>query len=336
MSLNRDTVGKVDLDEFVKAVSGIYINKDKVRSVWDVWLHANHHAAAIGEEVRKAKPGEKLLIEIADFAMWLFTFAGKIRGTFDIFVDDGSFNNRFEENTIRTKKGFSDIIWDKYPGICPVCFWHRSENGVGLSSPEFNKVCDCLIKEIENRDQSKKREHVEKLRRYAAEHIGERPANVDLWQAMFQKIFEANLRHVSLVDIGFHLLEEVGEVSNSMVRMYTYKTGRGGNFRKNEPKWRQVWLEEEIADVASWLFTLLNHLRFVPEIANAFQKYVFQGAKPIQFDEDIKLSRIIWNRYGNEGIGEFMCPHCKKQICRCPILLIQDRGKYRRMAEYMS
>jgi len=336
MTLSRGTIGNIDLDQFVATVSGIYINKDKMRSVWDVWLHATHHAAAIGEEVRKAKPGEELLIEIADFTMWLFTFAGKIREQFDVTATTVDPKNKFEEHTIRTDKGFSDIIWAKYPGICPVCFWHRNEAGVEFSSDDFRKACDCLVREIENRDQSKKRKHVISLREYAQNHDKEKPLNVDDWQFMFRRIYEANLRHVSLIDIGFHLLEEVGEVSDSMVRMYTYKTGEGGDFKKFEPKWRQTWLEEEIADVASWLFTLVNHLRFVPEIANAFQKYVFQGVEPIRLEEDIRLSRIIWNRYGNEGLGKFVCPFCKSTICECPILLIQNGTDYERLVEYRS
>lgn len=330
MALSGSTIGRVDLDKFVEAVSGIYINKDKERSVWDVWLHATHHAAAIGEEVRKSIPGEKLLVEIADFAMWLFTFAGKIRGALNISVNEGNFDNKFEEITIRTECGFSDIIWYKYPDICPVCFWHRNEKNIDNCSPEFIKACDCLIHEIETRDQSEKREHVAKLRRYAKDRVDGKPNDVDGWQYMFRNIFEANLRHIDLVDIGFHLLEEVGEVSDSMVRMYTYKTGKDGDFKKNEWKWRRIWLEEEIADVASWLFTLVNHLRSVPEIANAFQKYLYQ-AEPLRLDSDIKLSRIIWNRYGNEGSGEWFCPYCKQKICRCPILLVGDIGNYKKM-----
>lgn len=335
MTLNRNTIGSVDLDKFVDAASGIYVDKDKTRSVWDVWLHATHHAAAIGEEVRKSKPGEKLLIEIADFAMWLFTFAGKIKGNFSTFVDDGSFQNRVEENTIKADKGFSDIIWNKYPGMCPVCFWHRYENGVDLSSGEFSKACDCLIREVETRNQSKKREHLVELRNYAKDHIAEKPTDVDGWQFMFRKIYEANLRLIDFVDIGFHLLEEVGEVSNSMVRMYTYKTGKEGDFRRLEPKWRQIWLEEEIADVTSWLFTLVNHLRFVPEIANTFQRYLY-AADPYRLAEDIRLSRIVWNRYGNDGLAEFICPFCKRKICRCPILLIKDKANYGTLIKHAS
>ena len=73
MKITQDTVGTLTLDEFVARVVGIYQAKDEKRSIYDIWLHATHHASSIGEEVRKFKPGQKLFIEIADFAMWLFS-----------------------------------------------------------------------------------------------------------------------------------------------------------------------------------------------------------------------------------------------------------------------
>jgi NTP pyrophosphatase (non-canonical NTP hydrolase) len=332
--INTKTIGKLDLDKFVEAVSGIYIKKDEERSIWDVWLHATHHASAIGEEVRKSVPGEKLLIEIADFAMWLFTFVGKIKGNFSTFDSNCKSEGEIEELTIRAQYGFSDIIWLKYPGICPVCFWHRIEKKIDPTSAGFNHSCDCLLYEVEKRDQSKKREHVARLRQYAREHMANKPKDVDNWQCMFQQIYEANLRHINLVDIAFHLLEEVGEVSDSMVRMYTFTTGENGNFKQDEPKWRQIWLEEEISDVASWLFTLINHLKFIPEIAKAFEKYLYQGAEPFNFNENYKLSRIIWNRYGNEGLGKFICPSCKKEICECELLFVKDNALYQKLLQF--
>lgn len=330
MSMSRDTIGNVPLDEFVKTVSGVYKRQDKKRSIWDVWLHANHHAAAIGEEVRKSKPGEKLLVEIADFSMWLFTFAGKIRGTYQA-VNDDTLN--IEEFTIRSEMEFSDIIWNKYPKLCPVCFWNRVKIGLKPSDPAFIEACDCLVHEVEDRDQSKKRVHVVKLRNYAKDNLDKKPISVDDWQNMFRQIFEANLRNLKLADIAFHLLEEVGEVSDSMVRMYTFHTGHKGDFKRSEPKWRQVWLEEELADVTSWLFTLVNSLRFVPEIVKDFQKYLF-GTTALQMEPEFKLSRIIWNKYGNQGLTDLFCPYCGEKKCKCSIVLVNKKEYYDKMVRY--
>lgn len=326
MKIAGDNIGQMPLDEFVRAVAGIYSAQDEKRSIWDIWLHAVHHAASIGEEARKYKPGEKLLWEIADFSMWLFTFVSKINGPFGSTAD----GQRIEESTIRTEMIFSDLIWNKYPGICPVCFGRRMNHNIEMSSDKLTKPCDCLLHPVETRSQSQIRTHVSKLRRYAKEQLGNKPMSVDRWQQMFQDIYETNLRHLNLTDIAFHLLEEVGEVSDAMVRMYTYDIE---GFQAGEPSWRQISLENEIADVSSWLFTLVNHLQLIPEIAIVFQKFVFRYT--VLKETKITLSGIIWRRYGSDDIGSLYCPHaCKKQICSCPILLVRDESSLARLRAY--
>ena len=110
-----ETVGKLALDDFVGEIPRVYDKYDQKRSIWDVWLHANHHASGIGEEVRKNKPGAKLFVEIADFAMWLFTFLGKLEGTMG---EAKAGDQREEEKLIRVTMGYSDMLWLKYPDMC--------------------------------------------------------------------------------------------------------------------------------------------------------------------------------------------------------------------------
>lgn len=329
MKITKDTIGGMPLDNFIKEVVGIYHIQDEKRSIWDIWLHASHHAASIGEEARKYKPGEKLLAEIADFSMWLFTFVGKTKGSIGL----PSEHQEIEVCTIRTneKLEFSDIIWNKYPGICPVCFWRRINSGIEISDDNFLKPCDCLIHEVESRDQSRPKDNAKMLRDYAIQYYKHKPISVDQWQDMFKNIYQANLRHLSLIDIAFHLLEEVGEVCDAMSRMYTYIDKE---FCHGEPPWRQKWLENEIADVSSWVFTLVNSLELMPEIAKAFQKYLIKDT--ILPTTKITLSGIIWNRYGSEERESLYCPHiCKEQVCKCPILLVTDKDSLAKMKTYM-
>jgi NTP pyrophosphatase (non-canonical NTP hydrolase) len=325
VNITKANIANVSLDEFVAAVAGIYKRQDKKRSIWDIWLHTVNHAAAIGEEARKYKPGEELLQEIADFSMWLFTFVGKSESTFGSVAG----RQRIEESTVRTQMTFSDIIWNKYPGVCPLCFGRRVDQGISASDTKLMEPCECLIHPIETRYQEmtpEERERVDRLRtkrlrQYATEHISDKPSSVDGWQQMFRHIYEPNLRHLRLTDIAFHLLEEVGEVSNAMLRTYTYDKEK---FQAGEPAWRQIALENEIADVSSWLFTLINHLELMPEIARAFQKFVFKDI--VIPDKKIMLSGIIWRRYGSDDLDSLYCPHiCKKPVCKCPIWLVQDK-----------
>ncbi len=316
MKITRGKVGHLPLDEFLTAVAGIYSKQDESRSVYDVWLHATHHAASIGEEVRKFKPGEKLFQEIADFAMWLFTFVGKT----NIPLGPASNPHGIEESTIRVRNEikFSDIIWNKYPRLCPVCFWRRFQE-TGRIEDVHADSCDCLIHKVETRSKAREKKQLNKLEEYASMHSVEKPPTVDEWQKMFNDIYEANLEHIDLEDIAFHLLEEVGEVSDAIVRSYTYV---GGELKGHAPYWRRRFLESEIADVASWVFTLVNHLELVPEIAREFQKFVFGST--VFREEKITLSRIIWKRYAWPR-NSWYCPHvCELPECACPITLVNN------------
>ena len=319
MTITKDNIGKMSLDDFVDAVSGIYSKQDEKRSIWDIWFHATHHAASIGEEVRKQKPGDKLLEAVADFSMWLFTFVGKIKD--DVGVPLGK-PERPEESAIRISHEFSELIWNKYPNMCPVCFWRRISKGMDTSETGFNDPCDCLLHEVESRAQTQIKEHIKKLHKYIETADGNKPIFVDEWQKMFFNIYEANLRHFTLTDIAFHLLEEVGEVSNAMVRMYTYTADE---FQSGEPSWRLIYLENEIADVTSWVFTLVNKLQLVEEIARGHYTYILgPSGSELFLTTPYTLSRIIWNRYGSNDLQSLYCPHtCKQPQCDCPIYLVR-------------
>lgn len=315
MRYTKETIGQAPLDDFVSAIPRIYSGQDKNRSIWDVWLHANHHAAAIGEEVRKGVAGRKLLEEIADFAMWLFTVVHKLHGEIGVAKS----GEAPQESLIRIGNTYSDLLWNKYPWMCPVCYWRRSEgNRDREKNSRFSDACDCLQHDVERRNQEKKRLRVKALRAFSHDHRGKMPTSVDDWQSMFARIFRANLRHSSLEDIAFHLLEEMGEVSDAMVRMYTY---REEQFVDGEPSWKQIWLEEEFADVSSWLFALVEKLDLMRQTADEYDQWrfgeTFVARKPI------RLSEILWNRYGSDRLENFFCPHCKSQdVCKCKIIWV--------------
>jgi len=316
MEYTKENIGQVSLDELVDIIPGIYSAQDERRSIWDVWLHANHHAAAISEEVRKGETGGELLKEIADFAMWLFTTAYKLRGTI------GAKNSRHEtepETIIRINHSYSDLLWNKYPAMCPVCYWRRSKGDRSKERvPGFERSCDCLLHDVEKRNQSQKIQHVEALRAFSNDKRSQKRTRVDDWQKMFTDIFAANIRHSRLEDIAFHLLEEMGEVSDAIVRMYTYKNEE---FIPGEPRWRQIWLEEELADVTSWLFSLVEKLDLIRRTADEYDKWRY--AETIVPRGPILLSGIIWKRYGLEYLKKFYCPTCKiPEKCGCEILIV--------------
>jgi NTP pyrophosphatase (non-canonical NTP hydrolase) len=311
MQYSRATVGPMQLDDYVRVVPQIYGAHDQNRSIWDVWCHTLHHGAAVAERIRKNEPPDKLFREIADFSLWLFTFVQKLSGRPG---KRKSPNETDVETLIRIASSCSDLIWHRYPGVCHLCYARRTKTDRrrGLLN-----LCDCAAHPPDCREKKTKRLDSRDLRRFSEANRGRKPKTIDRWQAMFGDVFKANIERLSLLEIGFHLMEELGEVSDAMVRMYSYTEN---DFRAGEPVWRQARLEGQIADVFSWLFALvekLNHLERKEAQANRKA-----GGTRSPSPEPVTLSGVIWRRYGSERLQSFRCPACDRAVCSCRLLFV--------------
>jgi NTP pyrophosphatase (non-canonical NTP hydrolase) len=294
----------LQLDELVEAVHGIYSSKDAKRSLWDVWMHSNHHAAGIAEEIRKRNYDEDLLCQVADFAMWLFTMVKRLQGEIGVRTPPDS----EQDSLIRIASSCSTLLWKRFPGLCPFCYWRRTAGTRELErEPVLALPCDCAKHTPEKLNADQKRNHAAALRAFSEDKIANRPNGVDEWQKMFATIFADKLDGLTIGDAALHLLEEMGEVSNALARMYSYSEK---NFVTNEPMWRQFLLEEELADVLSRLFALVQVLSTAT------------GAHTL-------LSQIIWRRYGSDSSQQFRCWKCQEPKCTCAIIMVpSDRSVY--------
>jgi NTP pyrophosphatase (non-canonical NTP hydrolase) len=310
MEYSHATVGQMQLDDYVAAVPNIYSTHDQNRSIWDVWSHTLHHAASVAEMIRKGAPSDNLFKEIADFSLWLFTTVQKLSGRFG---EQKSPNETPADTFIRIESGCSDLVWHKYPRVCPSCFARTTEGDPsGKQSQEYLQPCDCLLHDADPQDENSTRQALAGVRSLSEDSCGDKPKNIDEWQEMFGTVFASNLRHLSLKDVALHLMEELGEASDAMIRMYSYvqKT-----FVAGEPNRRQLKLETQLADVFSWLFSLVEKLnRLEDEQRTSSAASVTAGP--------IRLSQIIWGRYGSDSLRSFYCPHCKDAVCSCPIILV--------------
>jgi hypothetical protein len=313
------TVGHMPLNAFVDAVNRIYSDNDRKRSIWDVWMHANHHASATAKEIRTGTSWQDLRREIADFAMWLLTAVHKLEG--EVGVPKPGESER--ESVIRIGQRYSDLLWGRFPGCCPVCYWRRSRGaGEKGSDGRLCDPCDCVHDEAEKLEKADRQKCAKALRSLRKSNRKLQPQGIDDWQHMFAGIFSLCLRHLSLKDLAFRLLEQMGQVSDALVRMYTYKQN---DWVHGEPSWRQIFLEDEVADLSSRLFTLVEKLEMLRQSPS-------EGWPPRTptFDSGespIKLSRLIWQRYGSEDLGDFICPFDNGKICGCPIILVpSDRS----------
>ncbi len=329
MQYSRATAGRMQLDDYARVVPKIYGTHDQNRSLWDVWCHTLHHGASVAERIRKETPADKLFTEIADFALWLFTAVYKLSGRLGT---PKTLGETPVETLIRIESSCSDLVWHRYPRVCHLCYARRMKStrrpgrGLGLLDP-----CDCSEQAPDCREKNTKRLDSRDLRRFSASNRSRKPKTIDDWQTMFATLFGANIERLSLAEIGLHLMEELGEVSDALVRMYSYtKT----DFRFGEPNWRQARLEAQIADVFSWLFTLAEKLSEMSpgRIKEKRTRTRAESATAMP----LTLSEIIWGRYGSEGLHSFYCPFCRNAICSCRLVFVPATRPKRELLEKFS
>ncbi len=130
----------------------------------------------------------------------------------------------------------SAVVWKKYPGVCPYC--------------KKDSRCICLSEEKSSYDPSSLVDYRE---------ANTRPRSLEEWLAMFQTIYGNVNSIVWREQIGFHLTEEVGEVSDTIIR------GHREDFK------------EEIADTFAWMAAISLKI-------------------DLEFD-DFSLSQSAWERY---------------------------------------
>lgn len=133
----------------------------------------------------------------------------------DVFAWLCSFANRIGID-------LEDAVWSKYPRVCPYCL--------------RTKYCICISEGYDTFDPA---------RLVNFKRQKERPSTFNQWYAMFKDIYGNVNRVLSRASIGFHLMEEIGEVA-STVRLDNHQD-----------------YGMEIADVFAWLIALTMK---IPEI----------------------------------------------------------------------
>jgi hypothetical protein len=322
MDCTRDSIGEVQLDALVDAISGIYSRLDECRTLWDVWSHALHHAAAIAEEIRKfpfSNEGDlKLRQEIADFALWLFTMLGKVRGGLGV----PAAGQQPQDWLVRVSVGPSRMMWNRYPGICPWCYCatHSQSDDPNFASDEPIQCCRCdeLRMHRGRKDKEEIRARVLRVRSLAATIPERCPLSIDGWQDLVGSIYRGRLSQLSLAEVMLHLFEEMGEVSDGLIRMYTYSPKHP---IESEILLNQMRLEGEFADVISWLFGTLERLSMLDQESR--QKNQLENPQAVP-NREFELSQILWAQYGSDEKRGLQCRVCKQLVCTCPVQFLQS------------
>ena len=303
------------LDDLIHDIRIVWAKKDAQRTIYDTLLHTVNHASKLGEQVRRGEY-KGVLDELGDTVMWFLTLVGKLQQP----VEHRSKTNP-EALLFYTPLALTDIVWNKYPYVCPACFLRLSkENKEGEA---WQRKCDCLlsIKIVEERTEEEKAETEKALREFTEEHKDDKVESLADLEKMFASLYAANYENLPLESIAFHLLEEVGEVSDALIRLYSYNISKTPDPAQIYNS-RQAHLESEIADVVSWIFAVSIKVKLLFQVYDKLPREV--GLGPFETASTpratrINLENILWSRYGDRNTELLYCPSCFQAQCKCKL-----------------
>src|SRR4051794_19863121 len=105
-----DNFLRAKIDEFHNDFARIWARDACDRSTFDLWLHVVDHTSRIARAVRRQDP-PAVVDDVADTTVWLMSFIAQCQST-QPAATEACF--KFEQQP-------SEIIWQKYPGMCPGC-----------------------------------------------------------------------------------------------------------------------------------------------------------------------------------------------------------------------
>lgn len=338
-----DNHSSASIDDYHRDFSDIWKRDADERSVFDLWLHVVDHAARVARAVRRQRPPE-VIDDVADTSVWLMSFIAHCAATTKA-IDQHVVFNCFP----------SDVIWNKYPGMCPGCFdsWilslldlrpgddHQKKLAFSRENIEAALIgrangdlaflsCTCLTRIVtHDRDRElamRLRTDLDRLRMWYAGLVRDRGKKIDTVvgiEDMFNAIY-ANVHHVlSLEIVAFHLLEEVGEATRALKDCYTYDDAREP-FSSELHGARKELLLDELADVFGWLFATALKIRSTYGVhADEYRESITRRTVGDSGSRRsaIAFAEILWSKYGMTKTGanwdRLKCPGCNSAPCIC-------------------
>jgi len=288
------------IDEFVSAFQNVYGQYDEKRSEEQQWLLIVEESSRIAEAVREGSY-ESILEHLTNLFVWLCGFIAKCI---------------IPETKCYLKDDFSTIIWIKFQQKCARC---------------DSKPCQCLssMKRLMKREKAQKEEAYNETEKNAREQIDSRPKKLDDIVAMFNEIFYSNIMITDIKEIAFHLLEEVGEVSEQIRELKA-------NIEESNIKFHKTELRRELADVFSWVMALLIKVNLLGDAAYNLTKTFasLQEKQSIEIEPitvNNSLLRILVQKFYSEG-DQLVCKTCRKQKCdlslhpkHYPVSIIEEK-----------
>jgi len=218
--------------EFYDANPRLWDDLDSARA----WLRFVEIAAFIAERVRTEEYAE-MVVGLGRAMGWLFSFV-------KVYTEKHP-----KECSPLFSESLSEMTWKKYPGTCYRCT-HELRHDDIVNTRYL--PCICLAVPEVSEDKKRLREfHLETARARKP-----RASGLDQWANMIKDIYGPNHRQLSLSSIALHFLEEVGEVAETIRNLRQL----GPSPDEKSKREKIMKLQDEIADVFSWILGLLNKL----------------------------------------------------------------------------
>lgn len=312
------TMREWTLDDWCDEIWKTFKHYDTIRTPVDIWSGVVIYSSIIAEGLRTARYND-VLRGISHVFIWISSFVNKC-------INDEYISKIYKlpDNCL------SDIIALQYPNKCGHC----------LSNP-----CHCMLKALNIEQQSDKKIKFNNLLRERA-YFGDTSHYKDWalnnWVELFEKLYPGTVHIQPAELIGFHLSEEIGEVSRAIRELQHHEFE--SSYTEEDWKKLKYNLEVEIAHTFSWncsLFlrirNILDSLRLTEESRNIneYPCVIYDiGLHPLRKEKEQKsfnkrqemepillFSELIENRFGAEEGRKFVCDDCDDSPCKCSVHL---------------
>lgn len=345
--IGKETYKKASLENYQREILKIWPQL-RFRPALHTWARVVKHATTACEGMRRNDWG-LVLDEIATTIVWWLAFIQKLN-----LLNEAARDRDFEDDFVfGLSISATEIVWRKYPGVCPVEFGLAPEdlrNKAWKERPVQDCMCLAMKEKSENRSEVEKKRTKKLVRDFALENGCYCPRSIDALEDMLQTIFSRTVYHESIQELFFHFIEEIGEVSEALADATTSECLR------SDPSSNQRFIEEreekrhaiaeELADVFSWSISIVAKIQAQLESFESYLKCRDKAGQPKGIygspreSQHISLSGIIWRSYGKKH-GELRCNACHALRCVCaeqhaqPLYTyaLDERGLHDRLEE---
>lgn len=304
LEILEENYNDASMNQWQRHFEKIYGERNKGKDPEIIWFRVLENASKVAENLRRYEYGNAF-IYLSHMFCWTLGFCSLIE-------------RRVEE-----------IVWKKYPYVCPYCRKDKEE---------VFKSCTCAgqRREIEETPTHEKERMInEEILTHFRTHFSDRkPRKLDDWVHMFDEIYGNVNYSASIEHIGFHLMEEVGEVGRVLRRSKEYERRVAEGFEKGTDinkarKQYEVDLDYEIADVFSWTCALISKISSIIDAVENYEnetiKVTWPRRRPVEFrPPSATLSSFIFSEYGKG------CPNCQQVTCSEDCFLTECKFMTRR------